>query len=180
MLFAKGLSGSLNPLVAVVQVGTAPVSLVFVNEGRHIITAESNKFSYANATTSLTVLETEAALKGKQGFHRIPHGLFPREFGIRPDGKTLLVSEQSSKAVQHMNISRLISHKHVYYRRNKVVRTDLNAVFETLDTSNLLLGQKFEGRSIKFAYLLLGSICIWVLLDIHLLEMPLNSHCRNI
>lgn len=110
---ANILRNSSNPLVAVVQVGTAPVSLAFVNEGRYIITADSNRFGYANATTGLTVVDVEAALKGKQGFPRIPTGLLPRELSVSQDGKRLLVSEYSSEAVQSVNISELTSPKHV-------------------------------------------------------------------
>ncbi|KAI1387741.1 cytochrome cd1-nitrite reductase-like protein [Hypoxylon trugodes] len=95
-------------LRASVQVGTSPVGIAIVNRGRHIITADSNRFNYANATTGLTVVGTEAALWGNQGFPRILTGLFPREFAVSPDGKTLLVSEYRSKAIQAVDITRLL------------------------------------------------------------------------
>jgi DNA-binding beta-propeller fold protein YncE len=104
---AKLESNSSGALVASVQVGTSPVGLVFVNSGRHIITADSNRFGYKNTTTGLTVVDVEAALKGKQGFPRIPTGLFPREFALSPDGKTLLVSDFDSRIVQAVNVSQL-------------------------------------------------------------------------
>ncbi len=100
-------SHSSNPLIASVQVGTSPVGVVLVNGGRHIITADSNRFGYKNTTTGLTVVNVEAALKSKQGFPRIPTGLFPREFALSPDGMTLLVSDYTSGIVQAVNVSQL-------------------------------------------------------------------------
>ncbi|KAI0377776.1 cytochrome cd1-nitrite reductase-like protein [Hypomontagnella monticulosa] len=95
-------------LRASVQVGTSPVGLAVVNGGRHVITADSNRFDYANATSGLTVVDVKVALRGKQGFPRIPTGLFPREFGVSPDGKTLLVSQHLSKAIQSLDIAQLV------------------------------------------------------------------------
>jgi DNA-binding beta-propeller fold protein YncE len=104
---AKLETNSSDALVASVQVGTSPVGVVLVNGGQHIITADSNRFRYKNTTTGLTVVNVEAALKGEQGFPRIPTGLFPREFALSPDGKTLLVSDYASGMVQAVNVSQL-------------------------------------------------------------------------
>jgi len=104
---SKLISDPANALLASVQVGTKPVGLAFVNEGRQLITADSNRDNSANATTGLTVVDTEAALKGKQGFPRIPTGLFPREIAVRPNGDTMLVSDYGSGAVQAVNVSQL-------------------------------------------------------------------------
>jgi len=105
---AKLESNSSDALMASVQVGTSPVAIALINHGRHIIIADSNRFSYTNTTTGLTVVDTEAALKGKQGFPRIPTGLFPRAFAVSPNnGETLLVSEFSSRAIQAVNLTQL-------------------------------------------------------------------------
>lgn len=100
-------SNASDALLASVQVGTSPVGVTFVNRGRHIITADSNRFGTPNATTGLTVVDVGAALKGKQGFPRIATGLFPREFAVSLDGKTLLVSDYDSDAIQAVNVSQL-------------------------------------------------------------------------
>jgi DNA-binding beta-propeller fold protein YncE len=100
-------SNSPEALLASVQVGTSPVGVTFVNHGRHIITADSNRFNYPNTTTGLTVVDAEAALKGKQGSPRIATGLFPREFAVSLDGKTLLVSNYSSDEIEVVNASQL-------------------------------------------------------------------------
>ncbi|KAI1452804.1 cytochrome cd1-nitrite reductase-like protein [Annulohypoxylon moriforme] len=94
-------------LAASVQVGTSPVGLAIINGGRHVITADSNRFDSANATTGLTVVDVEEALKGKQGFQKIPTGMFPREFAVSPDGKTVLVAQYRSNAVQALDVARL-------------------------------------------------------------------------
>ncbi|KAI1373536.1 cytochrome cd1-nitrite reductase-like protein [Hypoxylon crocopeplum] len=94
-------------LQASVQVGTSPVGVAIVNDGRYIITADSNRYNAANATTGLTVVDAKAALRGKQGFPRIPTGLFPREFAVSPDGKTLLVAQYRSNAIQAIDLTQL-------------------------------------------------------------------------
>jgi DNA-binding beta-propeller fold protein YncE len=104
---AKLDSNQSNALLASVQVGTQPAGLAFVNHGRHIITADSNASNHTNANTGLTVVDAEAALNGKQGFPRIPTGLYPREFAVSLDGKTLLVSQYYSDAVQAVDVSEL-------------------------------------------------------------------------
>ncbi|KUJ20801.1 putative isomerase YbhE [Mollisia scopiformis] len=100
---------SSDSLVASVQVGTSPVSFVFVNHGRHIVTADSNRFGYSNATSGLTVVDVNAALNGKQGFPRIPTGIFPREVSLNPNGKTLLVTDYGSNVVEAVNVTQLSS-----------------------------------------------------------------------
>ncbi|KAI2628596.1 hypothetical protein GGR54DRAFT_352399 [Hypoxylon sp. NC1633] len=103
---------SSHALEASVQVGTSPVGMALVKGDRYIITADSDRYSYANATTGLTVVDTEAALMGKQGFPRILTGLFPRELAVSPDGKTLLVSQYLSRAIQAINLTQLDAATH--------------------------------------------------------------------
>jgi DNA-binding beta-propeller fold protein YncE len=105
---AKLESNFSTALIPTVQVGTSPVGLRIINHGHHIITADSNIFGYANATSGLTVVDVEAALNGTQGFPRIPTGLFPREMVSSPDGKTLLVSVYGSNMTQAVNVTQLV------------------------------------------------------------------------
>ena len=96
-------------LLASVQVGTSPVGLTFagVNESR-ILTANSNRFLYRNATTGLSVIEVDAAIRGEQAnLGQIPTGLFPREFAISPNGKTILVTDYGSSMIQAVDVSTL-------------------------------------------------------------------------
>lgn len=91
--------------IATVQVGTSPIGLVFVNGGRQIITADSNRNNFRNATTGLTVVDIDSALSGKQNFARVHTGLFPRSFSLSSDGNTLLVSQFDSNAIQSINLA---------------------------------------------------------------------------
>ena len=112
---SKLISNPNAALLAAVQVGTSPVGLVFAgpNESR-IVTADSNRFAgfdpsvYGNATTGLSVVDVDAALRGERAvLGQIPTGLFPRELAVSPDGKTLLVSVYGSEMVQAVDVSTL-------------------------------------------------------------------------
>lgn len=95
-----------NALIANIQVGTSPVSLAIV--GDYVLTADSNRFGYINASTGLTVVDTRSIEKGKlTSFPQIPTGDFPREFGLSPDGNTLLVSEFDGYAIRAVDVSSL-------------------------------------------------------------------------
>ncbi|MEY9949861.1 YncE family protein [Kitasatospora sp. GAS1066B] len=93
-----------HALLASIQVGTAPVGLALVQGGSRVITADSDRFHTAGATTGLTVVDTQAALAGKPAvLGRIPTGAFPREFALSPDGKSLLVSDHDSNQIQEID-----------------------------------------------------------------------------
>ena len=102
-------------LFASVQVGTSPVGLRFAGANeRRILTANSNRFAssdpslYGNATTGLSVIDVDAAIRGEQAnLGQIPTGLFPRELAISPDGKTVLVSDYGSLMIQAIDVSTL-------------------------------------------------------------------------
>jgi hypothetical protein len=102
-------STSFDALVASAQVGTSPVGPIFVDSGRHIVTTYSNRFDYKNISTGLTVIDVAPHSMASRvaGFPRIPTGLFPREFALSPDGKTLLVPNYGSKPVQALNVAQL-------------------------------------------------------------------------
>ena len=103
-------------LLASVQVGTSPVGLRFAGPNdRRILTADSNRFAgsdplslYSNATTGLSVVDVDAALRGEKAtLGQIPTGLFPREMAVSPDGKTVLVSDYGSSMIQAIDVSTL-------------------------------------------------------------------------
>jgi DNA-binding beta-propeller fold protein YncE len=97
-----------HALLTSVQVGTAPVGLVLVQGGTRIITADSDRFHTAGATSGLTVVDTRTALAGKPAaLGRIPTGAFPREFSLSPDGKILLVSDHDSNQIQAIDTGTL-------------------------------------------------------------------------
>lgn len=102
------LSAPNNALRASVEVGTWPVGLTFARDGSRIITADSNRMYFPNTTTGLTVVDVEAALKGDLAvLGRIPTGLFPREFAVSPDGKSVLVADHDSQQIQAVDVTTL-------------------------------------------------------------------------
>ena len=112
---SKLISNQSPALLASVQVGTSPVGLRFAGTNeRRILTANSNRFAsldpalYGNATTGLSVVDVDAAVRGEQAvLGQIPTGLFPRELAVSPDGKTILVSDYGSSMIQAIDVSTL-------------------------------------------------------------------------
>ncbi|KAI4601539.1 hypothetical protein KJ359_011669 [Pestalotiopsis sp. 9143b] len=99
-----------DALVSSIQVGTSPVSLAVV--GNFVLTADSNRWGYDNTTTGLSVVSTNSVAQGKLvNYPQIPTGLFPREFGLSPDGNTLLVSEFDSYSIRAIDVSPLNQQK---------------------------------------------------------------------
>ena len=102
-------------LLTSVQVGTSPVGLIFAGAKlRRILTANSNRFAgldpslYGNATTGLSVVDVDAAIRGEQAnLGQIPTGSFPRELAISPNGKTILVTDYGSSMIQAVDVSTL-------------------------------------------------------------------------
>ncbi|KAH8193588.1 hypothetical protein TruAng_012247 [Truncatella angustata] len=108
-------------LITDVVVGTSPVSLAIV--GDYVLTADSNRWGYSNTSTGLTVVDTLSVQKGiVANFPQIRTGQFPREFGLSPDGNTLLVSEFDGYAVRAVNVSSL---KETSKLRRGIVRHEL-------------------------------------------------------
>lgn len=112
---SKLISNQRAALLASVQVGTSPVGLRFAGANeRRILTANSNRFAslntslYGTATTELSVVDVDAAIRGEQAnLGQIPTGLFPRELAISPNGKTILVSDYGSLMIQAIDVSTL-------------------------------------------------------------------------
>ena len=92
-------------LVAVVRVGEAPVGLMLVRNGSLVAVADSNRFAARGAASSLTVVDTAAALAGRPAVVGvIPAGQFPREMALDPDGRRLLVSNYASSQLEAVSI----------------------------------------------------------------------------
>jgi DNA-binding beta-propeller fold protein YncE len=103
---SKLLSDPNDALLAAVEVGTWPVGLTFAKQESRILTADSNRQNYTNATAGLSVVDVEAALRGEQAvLGSIPTGLFPREFAISPNGSTILVTDYYSQQVQAADVA---------------------------------------------------------------------------
>lgn len=98
-----------DALIASVQVGTSPIGLTFVQNERLILTADSNRFNYTNATTGISVVDVQAVLNGssQSALGRVSTGFFSREFAVSRDGQTVLVSEYGSNRIQAIDVSTL-------------------------------------------------------------------------
>jgi DNA-binding beta-propeller fold protein YncE len=94
---AKLTSDPGHALAAAVTVGQSPVGLAFVDGGRRIVVADSNRFGAPGVTTGLTVVDPSAALAGRPAVRgTIRAGKFPREMSLEPNRGTLLVTNFAS------------------------------------------------------------------------------------
>ncbi|MGD0936782.1 MAG: YncE family protein [Streptosporangiaceae bacterium] len=97
-----------HALVVRVHVGPAPIGLALVNGGSRIVVANSNLYGQHGVSTSISVISTSAALSRRPALlGQISTGLLPREFGLAPDGKTVLVVNSGSAQVQAIDLSTL-------------------------------------------------------------------------
>jgi DNA-binding beta-propeller fold protein YncE len=97
-----------HALIARVNLGASPIGLIMIENGSRMLIANSNLHSQPGASSSLAVVSTPAALAGGHGLLGIiATGLVPREFGITPDGKTLLASNEQSHQLQAIDVGSL-------------------------------------------------------------------------
>ena len=97
-----------HALVARVNVGPAPIGLALVNGGSRILVANSNLYGQHGVSTSISVISTSAALGRRPALlGQISTGLLPRQFGLVPDGKIVLVTNSGSGQVQAIDLSTL-------------------------------------------------------------------------
>jgi DNA-binding beta-propeller fold protein YncE len=104
---AKLLHHPRDAITAKVRVGQAPVGLAVIKNGREIVVANSNRFSRTNATGSLSVINTVAALNHQPAIiGSLPTGVFPRETSLEPNG-TLLIGDFGSQQIQAIATAQL-------------------------------------------------------------------------
>ncbi len=98
-----------HALVGTVPVGTSPVGVAVVNEGKLVVVSNSNRFSNdRKARQTLSVIDAANLGSGKSALvGSIPAGVFPREFGQSPDGRTLFVSNYVSNELEVIDLNRL-------------------------------------------------------------------------
>lgn len=98
-----------HALVGTVPVGTSPVGVAVVNEGKLVVVSNSNRFSNdRKARQTLSVIDAAKVGNGESALvGSIPAGVFPREFGQSPDGRTLFVSNYVSNELEIIDLNRL-------------------------------------------------------------------------
>ncbi len=77
---------------------------------RWAVVADSNRYSSASFTPQrLDVVSTSAALAGKPALTgKIPAGVWPRQFGLSPDGRTLYVTNYASAELETISVPALV------------------------------------------------------------------------
>ncbi|KAI4600630.1 hypothetical protein KJ359_000989 [Pestalotiopsis sp. 9143b] len=99
---------STEALVATVNTGTSPIGITAIKN--HILTADSNRFGYSNASTGVTFVNAAGALaEGRIAFPQVPTGPFPRALAVSPNGKTVLVSEFDGGTIRALDVSSVIA-----------------------------------------------------------------------
>jgi DNA-binding beta-propeller fold protein YncE len=91
-------------LLAAVRVGAAPVGLAFIDHGRQIVVADSNRFGLAGRS-DLMVVNVAAALAHRPALIGwIRSGDFPREMAASPGGRVLLVGNYESETLEAVDL----------------------------------------------------------------------------
>ena len=95
--------------VGKVPVGSAPVGVAVVNDGKLVLVTNSNRFSSdQTARQTLSVIDAARVSEGQAAIvGSVAAGIFPREFGQSPDGRTLFVANYSSSELEVINLTRL-------------------------------------------------------------------------
>jgi DNA-binding beta-propeller fold protein YncE len=98
-----------HALVGKVPVGSAPVGVAVVNDGKIVLVTNSNRFAKdQTARQTLTVIDAARVGEGQAAITgSVPAGIFPREFGVSPDGKTLFVANYISSELEVIDLRRL-------------------------------------------------------------------------
>jgi DNA-binding beta-propeller fold protein YncE len=102
-------SDTAHALVAKVPVGTAPVGIAVLDDGRRIVVTNSNRFAgSAEDHQDLTVIDASRIASGASAvIGSIPAGGFPREIRTTADGRTLLLTNFTSKTLEIVDLTRL-------------------------------------------------------------------------
>ena len=104
------LQAGKQALDADARTGSDPTGLILVDGGRWAVVADSNRYSSASFTPQrLDVVSTSAALAGKPALTgKIPAGVWPRQFGLSPDGRTLYVTNYASAQLETISVPALV------------------------------------------------------------------------
>jgi hypothetical protein len=95
-------------LISWTEVRAAPVDLAFVDGGKLIVVADSNRFAAAGALGDLGVVNVADVLAGRPGLTgKIAAGQFPRQLALEAGGKTLLATNYDSDQIEAVAVSGL-------------------------------------------------------------------------
>ena len=96
-----------DPRATQVAVGTSPIGVAVIDEGRRVVVASSDRFNSRAAAASLYVVDSaRLAVDSTPIVGTIPSRGFPREIRATADGHTLLVTNCSAGTLQIVDLSR--------------------------------------------------------------------------
>jgi DNA-binding beta-propeller fold protein YncE len=107
----KLVNDTAHALLGKVEVGVAPVGLAVIDDASRIVVTNSNRFAGGAADHQPLVVIDAAKLHGggKQSvLGQIPAGGFPRELRVTADGRTLFVTNFSSKTLEMIDVARAL------------------------------------------------------------------------
>jgi DNA-binding beta-propeller fold protein YncE len=106
---SKMQNDAAHALVGTVPVGSSPVGVAVVNDGRQVLVTNSNRFARdQTARQTLTVIDATKVGDGQAAvIGSIKAGIFPREFGHSPDGRTLFVANYNSNELEIIDLARM-------------------------------------------------------------------------
>lgn len=105
---ARLISTPATALLATAPVGPAPVGIELMKGGALVAVADSNRFEGRDAPQTITILDAAAVLAQKPSVRSVYRvGIFPREFGLSPDGRTLFLTNFLSGVVSIFDVSKL-------------------------------------------------------------------------
>jgi DNA-binding beta-propeller fold protein YncE len=95
--------------VGKVPVGSSPVGVAVVNDGKFVLVTNSNRFAKdQTARQTLTLIDASRVSEGQAAIlGSLAAGIFPREFGQSPDGRTLFVANYLSNELEVIDVDRI-------------------------------------------------------------------------
>ena len=102
-------SDSEHAQVGKVPVGSSPVGVAVVNDGELVLVTNSNRFAKdQTARQTMSVIHAARVAEGQAAvIGSLPAGIFPREFGQSPDGRTLFVANYTSSELEVIDLNRI-------------------------------------------------------------------------
>jgi DNA-binding beta-propeller fold protein YncE len=100
-----------HALLGKVEVGAAPVGVAVVDDGARIVVTNSNRFAgNAGDRQPLAVVDAAKLRAGgkKAVLGEIPAGAFPRELRLSADGRTLFLTNFTSRTLEMIDLARAL------------------------------------------------------------------------
>jgi 6-phosphogluconolactonase (cycloisomerase 2 family) len=92
-------------LRAIPSGGTAPVGMRLFAQDRMLAVANSNRFADSNGTVAILDVSNDSSSSGRVPPKTWTAGGFPRNIGISQDGRTLYLTNYTSRSLQEIQTS---------------------------------------------------------------------------